>query len=181
MSDEAGDYKAPRWAWWVATGFGSGYLKPAPGTWGSLAAVVIFALLRRLVWNWHGSLWRGWLLYGVIPAFVLTFVGIEASDKVVEETGVKDPGFVVIDEWAGQWIALIPLWVFPSLLQQPRLADPMLLVPFLLFRLFDIWKPGPINRLQRLPKGKGIMADDVLAGIFAGIVTGLILTNPTRI
>ena len=168
---QAPGYKAPRWAWWVATGFGTGYLRPAPGTWGSLAAVGVFIFLRRLVWDWPGTWWNGWWRFGLIPAVILTWIGTLASNRVVDETGIKDPSFVVIDEWAGQWIALIPVWLTLDLKRPPVLLDAWLLVPFILFRLFDIWKPGVVNTLQALPRGRGIMADDVLAGIYAAIGT----------
>lgn len=175
MSEDTGAYKAPRWAWWVATGLGSGCLKPAPGTWGSLAALGVWSCLRRLAWNWPET-WRyGWWQFGVIPAVLLIWVGTLASNRIVDETGVQDPSFIVIDEWAGQWIALIPLWLTLDLKSPPAVLDIWLLVPFLFFRLFDIWKPGLINKLQGLPRGRGVMADDVLAGIYAALCTAVIL------
>ncbi len=84
-------------------------------------------------------------------------VGIPAATIVARESGHKDPGYVVIDEVAGQWIALIgtrPDW-------------PHAVLALLFFRVFDIWKPWPIRRLEALPEGTGIMLDDVAAGVLA--------------
>jgi len=92
-----------------------------------------------------------------VAALAATIIGIPAATIAAREAGRKDPGFVVIDEVAGQWIALIavrPDW------QHAALA-------LLLFRAFDIWKPWPIQRLERLPEGTGIVLDDVAAGALA--------------
>ena len=92
-----------------------------------------------------------------VAAVVVTLVGIPASAIVARESGREDPGFVVIDEVAGQWIALIavrPDWLHAVL-------------ALVLFRLFDIWKPWPIRKLEALPEGTGIMLDDVAAGVLA--------------
>ena len=168
--------KAPRWAWWVASGFGSGYLRPAPGTWGSLAALIAWLLLRRGAAHLPGGgPFDGWLWYGLLPAMGLTWLGIRASDAVVRETGEKDPSWIVVDEWAGQWIALVPLWLLVPLTGLPPVLDLHALVPFALFRLFDIWKPGLVHDLQALPEGKGIVMDDVLAGAYAAVLTAMLL------
>ncbi len=166
---------APRWAWWVATGFGSGLLKPAPGTWGSLAAVLLWLLWRRLAWFWPGPVPGGWLYYGILPAMALTWIAIRSSNAVVRESGLKDPGFIVIDEWAGQWFALVPLLLITNMIEPPIFLDWRVLVPFLFFRLFDIWKPGLIRELQVLPGGLGIVIDDVVAGLYAAFVTAMLL------
>lgn len=185
MSDQAGG-KAPRWAWWVATGFGSGRIRPAPGTWGSLAAVLgwilILALTATPFTTWalnhashpHLNLF-GWLMEVFLMALpiLMTWVAIRASDLVVQETGHKDPGYIVADEWAGQWIALWPLrWFLAQNLF--RMGHPggwrvvvLMAIPFLCFRLFDIWKPWPCHQIQVLPGGEGVVADDVVAGLYA--------------
>lgn len=150
---------APRLAWWIATGFGSGRLRPAPGTWGSLAAVLVWTL------GMHYLPGRSALLAACTAPLLMTALGIWASGRVVTETGLGDPAFVVADEWAGQWIALLPL-IFTGGLQG-RLWALHLAAPFLLFRLFDIWKPGPVDAAQRLPGGWGVVLDDVVAGVFA--------------
>lgn len=169
-------YKAPRWAWWVATGFGSGYLRPAPGTWGSLAAVGIWWALLQLfgfrLFEKSAAL-PGLFALSVGLACVMALLGIAASDRVVRETGLKDPGFIVADEWAGMWIALIPvLWQAGSL--HPGWGLLRVVAPFALFRLFDIWKPWPCHQLQVLPGGTGVVVDDIAAGIYAAVGTYLV-------
>lgn len=192
MSDTASapSFKAPRWAWFTASGLGSGFLRPAPGTWGSLAGLVAWLLLTFLwatpVSTWlflhsqePGAVWglaagEAWFL--VLPV-LLTALAVRASDLVVRQTGEKDPGYIVIDEWAGMWFAVWPLrWIVAK--EGFRLFHPggwrmlvLLAVPFLAFRLFDIWKPWPARQLQDLPGGDGIVADDVAAGLFALILT----------
>ena len=150
------------WAWVVGTWFGTGLLKPGPGTYGSITALLL----------WYGAAHalhpgRAGLAIGTAVAAVLvTLLGIPASTRVAREAGREDPGFVVVDEVAGQWIALIgmrPDW---------RHA----LLALLLFRLFDIWKPWPIRRLEALPKGTGIMLDDVAAGVLA-LLCGMVLSR----
>ena len=157
---------APRWAWVLATGFGSGYLRPAPGTWGSGAALGVWVAGRQLIAPSLGPELQAWLLGALLPALVLTLVGVSASHRVARASGREDPGFIVIDEWAGQWIALAGL---PFVAQ--GWLDPWPLLPFALFRLFDIWKPGPVDAAQRLPGGWGIVMDDVLAGALAALLT----------
>jgi phosphatidylglycerophosphatase A len=90
---------------------------------------------------------------------------------VVRETGQKDPSFIVVDEWAGVWWALLPLLFTVTIQPQPwSLWAVRLAAPFLLFRLFDIWKPGPVDAAQRLPGGWGVVLDDVLAGLLAALL-----------
>lgn len=146
----------------VATFFRVGHLPVAPGTWGSLAAL-------PFGWLLHG-LGGPWLLgAGAVLAFALGWWATAAETRGRAD---HDPGEIVIDEVAGQWIALLPLswglavmgadpWVFPW---------PGVLAAFLLFRIFDMWKPGPIGWADRLHTPLGVMLDDVLAGIAAGAV-----------
>jgi phosphatidylglycerophosphatase A len=145
------------WAWLVATFFGAGLLKPGPGTYGSVAALLLWVAAAHL---WHGTA----LTIGTaVAALLATAIGIPAATIAARESGRKDPGFVVIDEVVGQWIALIaikPDW-------------PHALLALLLFRLFDIWKPGPVRMLEKLPEGTGIMLDDVAAGVLA-LAAGLV-------
>lgn len=186
---EAGGAKAPRWAWWVATGLGSGRLKPAPGTWGSLAALLAWCGLVALTvrplgllglshpdaaWS-DGLPWAGEGVFLLLP-LLMTWIAVKASDRVLEETGLKDPGFIVADEWAGLWIALWALrwplshdldFLFGHFFSGGWRALPELALPFLLFRLFDIWKPWPVRQIQELPGGAGVVADDVVAGLYA--------------
>jgi phosphatidylglycerophosphatase A len=160
--------RAPRLAWWLATGFGSGYLKPAPGTWGSLAGLGAWLLLVNLVRRLGGPA-APWVLLG--SPVVLTLVAVWAAHRVVAETGLKDPSFIVADEWAGMWFALTPLLFTVTLQPQPWLLwAARLVAPFMLFRLFDIWKPGLVDAAQRLPGGWGVVMDDVLAGLLAALL-----------
>ncbi len=159
---------APRFAWWVATGFGSGYLKPAPGTWGTLAGLGAWLLLVGAVRRVGGPL-TPWLLLSAPVA--LSFLAVWAAGHVVQETGQKDPAFIVADEWAGIWIALTPLLFTATVQPQPlSLWAARLVAPFMLFRLFDIWKPGAVNAAQRLTGGWGVVMDDVLAGLLAALI-----------
>lgn len=137
----------------IATWFGVGYLPKMPGTWGSLAA--LFLGVPILLQPRGAAL----LLAGSLLVFV---VGIWASQSYARATGNKDPGEVVVDEVAGQWLALIAASAY----------DPLtLILAFALFRLFDILKPWPIGMLdRRLTGGLGIMLDDMVAGAFAAMV-----------
>jgi phosphatidylglycerophosphatase A len=140
-----------RISWMIATFFGIGHLQPGSGTWASLVTVVLW---------WAACLWLqpAWQLPAALLASVATtLIGIAPSTVVERESGREDPGFVVIDEVAGQMIALIGVpanWKY-------------LLAGFILFRSFDIVKPFPLRRLEKLPHGTGIMMDDVGAGLYA--------------
>jgi phosphatidylglycerophosphatase A len=152
--------KKTLWAWLIGTFFGAGLLKPGPGTYGSIAAVLLWYAAAHLL---HPSTIA--LAIGTAIAAVLaTLIGIPAATIVARESGREDPGHVVIDEVAGQLIALIAI---PA--DWPHAA-----LSLLLFRLFDIFKPPPIRRLERLPTGTGIMLDDVAAGLFALVVAQLL-------
>ena len=151
--------KKTLWAWTIGTFFGAGLLKPGPGTYGSIAAVVLWFLAAHLFPMSSLSLTIG----TIIAAVAVTLIGIPAATIVARESGREDPGHVVIDEVAGQLIALIAI---PADWRHAALS-------LLLFRLFDILKPPPIRQLERLPEGTGIMLDDVAAGILALIVAQL--------
>ncbi len=147
---------APRtgWAWMVATFFWTGLLKPGPGSWASAFTALIWYFFVR-----NSS--PGFAHLSALAGMVLaTVVGIPAATIVARESRIKDPGFVVIDEVAGQLLPLILAvanWKY-------------LLASFILFRGFDIVKPPPIRQLELLPEGWGIMLDDLGAGIFALLV-----------
>jgi phosphatidylglycerophosphatase A len=149
------------WAWTLSTFFGAGYLKPGPGTYGSVAAVLLWYAAAHIFPPTGLSL----AIATTLAALIITAVGIPASTIVAREASRKDPGFVVIDEVAGQLFALILL---PPDWQHAVLA-------LLLFRIFDIFKPWPIRKLEALPEGTGIMLDDVAAGILA-LLTALLLS-----
>jgi phosphatidylglycerophosphatase A len=145
--------KKTPWAWAVATFFGSGLLKPGPGTWGSIAALLVWAAFAGFA---HPS--PAALLIALTVGIALSIIlGIPAATIAARESGRHDPGFVVIDEVAGQWIAL--------------LGSPVdwrhALIALALFRICDIVKPPPARQLERLPGGWGIVFDDVAAGLYA--------------
>jgi phosphatidylglycerophosphatase A len=149
-----------KWAWTTATFFGAGLGKPGPGTWGSVAAILIWAAYAGLLHPTGQTLLLA-LLAGIVLSIAL---GVPASTIVARESGRKDPQFVVIDEVAGQAIALLfcPFdW---------RHA----LIALILFRLFDITKPFPARQLESLPEGWGIVFDDVAAGLYALGVASLL-------
>ena len=137
---------------------GVGYLPLAPGTFGSLVGVGIFLLLA------HAN-----LLVIIVAILAITFAGIWAGSRVEQVSGRKDPGKVVVDEVAGQMIALFPLTLFA------RWSIGAVILSFILFRFFDIVKPYPANRLQDLDGGMGIMFDDLVAGVYAAVVVSIIL------
>ena len=130
---------------WLATCFKIGHLPIAPGTWGSLAAVI----------SWW--LWLQYLNPLVFIVLIITIftIGVFATNIIIDHTGEKDPSRVVIDEVAGQWLGLL------------MLPDGTLYIvgAFILFRFLDILKPWPIRKLEQFPKGWGVMLDDMLAGL----------------
>ena len=151
--------RAPLWATLVATFFGIGRLRPGPGTWGSAVTVLLWA---GLAYSLAPSLRTP---VAIALAVVVTLIGIPAATFVARGSGLKDPQFVVIDEVAGQLVALIAV----------PLTWKSFLAGFILFRVFDIWKPFPIRRLERLPEGTGIVVDDLGAGLYALAIMHLLL------
>lgn len=142
--------RAPRLRLAWATGLGSGYAPLIPGTFGSLVGVAIFVIAVTVAGTAGGV--------GVTVA--ATLLGFATCGVAARHIGEEDPGRVVADEIAGQMVALLFL---------PPLATTWL-AGFLLFRLFDVLKPWPANRLERLPGAAGIMCDDLMAGIYANVV-----------
>jgi phosphatidylglycerophosphatase A len=146
----------------IATFFYIGLIRPAPGTWGSAAAIPVGYLIH---------------VAGGFPALLIATVAVFSIGwwATSEETKGKenhDPSEIVIDEVAGQWIALLPVsgglwfagvdpWLFPY---------PCWVTAFLMFRLFDIWKPGPVGWADRKSTALGVMLDDVIAGLMAAVV-----------
>lgn len=137
----------------LGTWFGCGYSPWGPGTAGSLAALLIAIALH----TWLGA---GRLAFGVL-ILLLLYPGIWAATHSARILNSEDPGVVVIDEVLGQWL---------TLLGAAALNWKTFLAAFLLFRLFDIWKPWPIRRLENLPEGIGIVADDLAAGVYGAVV-----------
>jgi|SRR5450432_67003 phosphatidylglycerophosphatase A len=150
MEPASATKKSP-FSWLIATFFYIGYMKPGPGTYASAATVLLWWAAAHLIPA------NSLTLVAAAAAVVITLLGIPPSTVVARESGREDPGFVVIDEVAGQMIALIgaPLrWNY-------------LIAGLILFRIFDILKPFPLRRLENLPEGTGIMMDDVGAGLYA--------------
>jgi phosphatidylglycerophosphatase A len=152
MSDPAPGKKTT-WAWVVGTFLGAGLLRPGPGSWGSAAAALIWLAAAKGLHLASAPL--AWLT--LAAALCAIAIGIPAATIVERESERSDPGHVVIDEVAGQWITLI----------YSRVNLSHLLAGFLFFRLFDIVKPWPARQLESLPAGRGIMFDDVAAGVYA--------------
>ena len=156
--------------WIIATWFGSGLLPKAPGTWGSLAAIPFAYIISVYTCPYA-------MLSGIVALF---FIGIWASDKIEESAQIKDPGFIVIDEVVGQWMALLPLPFLYTILDTNSFhlySIPITVVGFFAFRLFDILKPWPANYTDmNFTGGYGIMFDDVIAGMYALIVTSALTT-----
>jgi phosphatidylglycerophosphatase A len=150
---------APKWATLVATFFGIGRLRPGPGTWGSLAAGLLWWLLASQL---SPSVRLPVILVLIVA---VTSIGIPAATLEARGCGRKDPSHVVIDEVAGQLVTFIAC---------PILWKP-LLCGFILFRAFDIVKPPPIRGLEKLPEGTGIVVDDLGAGIYGWIVLQALL------
>lgn len=130
----------------IATAFGSGYSPFAPGTAGSAVGVLLFWPLAGAAWPWQ-----------LAAVAVVFFAGVAAAGRVARSVGLEDPGIVVVDEVAGQWLTLAGLPFTPA----------VALAGFLLFRVMDVVKPWPARDLERLPGGWGIMADDIAAGVMA--------------
>ena len=157
---------------------GVGYLPLAPGTWGSLVGIGVYALVRGAAMKFFFDAGAGrnfnlfHVYYGVIALelvaiVAISLVGTWAASRTEELSGKKDPGRVVIDEVAGQFVALIPV---PFVLETAWWTA---ILAFILFRFFDIVKPYPARKLESLEAGLGIMADDVVAGVYAAIVVAL--------
>lgn len=155
--------KIPRASTVVASVFGIGYFDVAPGTIMSAIAVPLAILI---------GLYGGGGM-GILGASIIVLViGILACADHVRETGREDPPECVIDELAGQWLACaFCLLTFGGLIPVTHISLPAFLLAFVLFRLFDIWKPWPVSWAdQQLTGGIGVMTDDMIAGLMAGVL-----------
>ena len=203
VSSHLAPQRKPRFAIFIATAAGLGYFPKAPGTFGSLAGLILFAIPACL---WFGPdvpdmLARGYLgdFYIKVPEgffnqfvwqyvvllLVISSVGVWAATRAADFWRQKDPSRVVIDEVSGQFLTMligsgVPVWWRVPELRYATLAPGFiimrsalnwkyLLLGFILFRVFDIWKPFPARQAESLPGGWGIMADDWIAGIYAAI------------
>jgi phosphatidylglycerophosphatase A len=136
----------------IATWFGCGYAPFAPGTWGSLGALLPALLLAH--WGWQP-------VYFLALAAAALPVAVWAADRTANWAGKKDPSLVVVDEVIGQWVTLAGA---------TTLNWKSWLAAFVLFRAMDIWKPAPVRQFEKLPGGYGIVADDVMAGVYGALV-----------
>jgi phosphatidylglycerophosphatase A len=139
---------------WLATGFGAGFLWPAPGTWGTLLGLVIFILV----------LWPADIFVQLAAWVIVTLVGTWSAERTARAVGSDDPSIVVVDEVAAMWLAAAGLQ-----------SGWGLFLAFIYFRIFDIIKPFPARWAERLHGGIGIMADDVIAAIYAQAAVWLTL------
>ena len=199
----------PRLAYAIATALGAGYLKPGPGTWGSVVGLILAVVSHPVSWflivsgalefslgvesRLHSNPYGiTWLLIPSIAAWLLVAAaGVWSGSQVAAYSGTKDPQIVVIDEVSGVHLTLILARVpaggpatrldpanaaaFALFTGMSILSWKFLLAGFVLFRAFDITKPFPCRRLEKLPAGWGIMADDWMAGIYAAICLRLAL------
>jgi phosphatidylglycerophosphatase A len=146
--------RALRPAWLIATWFGCGWMPKAPGTMGSLGAIPLYLLVAQ---GGRGAV--------AAAAVAVTAVGIWASSVVARDLGAHDPQIVVVDEVAGILVTMIPMAV---------VSWRAVLIGFVLFRLFDMTKPWPVRRFEKLPGGWGIVMDDVAAGVLGAVVMAVL-------
>ena len=139
---------------WIATCFKVGYLPLAPGTWGSIFAILVWWVLLKDL---------DLLIFGIV-IILFFFIGIIVSNIIIDQNGDNDPSHIIIDELVGQWLAL---WMLPD-------GSFYIIIVFILFRFFDIIKPWPIRFMEQLPKGLGVMCDDLTAGLITLILIQII-------
>jgi len=139
---------------WIATCFKVGYLPLAPGTWGSIFAILVWWVLLKDL---------DLLIFGIV-IILFFFIGIIVSNIIIDQNGDNDPSHIIIDELVGQWLAL---WMLPD-------GSFYIIIVFILFRFFDIIKPWPIRFMEQLPKGLGVMCDDLTAGLITLIIIQII-------
>ena len=139
---------------WIATCFKVGYLPLAPGTWGSIFAILVWWVFLKDIDP---------LIFGII-IILFFFIGIIVSNVIIDQNDNNDPSYIIIDELVGQWLAL---WILPD-------GYFYIIIAFILFRFFDIIKPWPIRFMEQLPKGLGVMCDDLAAGLITLILTQII-------
>ena len=139
---------------WIATCFKVGYLPLAPGTWGSIFAILVWWVLLKDL---------DLLIFGIV-IILFFFIGIIVSNIIIDQNGDNDPSHIIIDELVGQWLAL---WMLPD-------GSFYIIIVFILFRFFDIIKPWPIRFMEQLPKGLGLMCDDLAAGLITLIIIQII-------
>lgn len=148
----------------IGTVGGVGYMRPASGTWGSLAALPLAWVLYVVAGPW----------FVILATAVVFGLGVWATRQMTSGTDNHDPSEIVVDEVVGQWIALLPVLIGAAYVGTPVLALwPGWVTAFLAFRLFDIWKPGPVGWADRRNDPLGVMLDDVFAGVIAAITVAV--------
>jgi phosphatidylglycerophosphatase A len=149
----------------IGTVCGVGLLRPASGTWGSLAALPLA----------YGLFQLGGFFLVIAALVVVFFAGWWATIQITTQGDDPDPSRVVIDEVAGQWVALLPV-LYGAMFAGVEVTRlwPGWIAAFVFFRLFDIWKPGPVGRADRRHDPLGVMLDDVIAGVMAAVVVILL-------
>lgn len=152
--DHSRDKEFPLLPKLLATSFGAGYLPKAPGTWGAIVAIILWLPL----YIWASPLTT--VIVTAVATVIYTIAGTWASN-VSEKYWGKDPVIACADETVGQWISLLPVVMCPWW---------EILVSLALFRFFDIFKPLGIRTMEKLPGGYGMMADDILAGIYSALI-----------
>lgn len=146
---------------WTSSGFGIGWLPLAPGTWAAAAAILPLLLFTNASFAWRNAILLAFII-------VFTIIGAKAALHLAPEWG-KDPRQIVLDEMVGVWVAVLGCsWQWQYLL-----------AGFILFRFFDILKPLGIKRAENMGKGWGVMADDLLAGVYANVLIQLFVFNTT--
>ena len=153
----------------LATGFGAGFAPIAPGTAGSAVALAAAWLFARAVSPSPHMISVVAAVGLLMSGLAVAFLAVPVVGRAAAAMGREDPGCIVLDEMAGQLLAsaVVPLFAYPT----PGAAAAAWVVSFFAFRLFDVWKPGPIRGWQALPGGWGIVVDDVAAGLLAALVT----------
>lgn len=166
--------KIPRLSYLLATAFGFGFIPLGPGTWGSLVGLILSISLARienraLIATLHSQIGESFWNIGFAPTMldrvvviVISLVGVAVASRVAKHAQTEDPQFVVIDEVSGQMLALS----FPGIVLNWK----SWLLGFILFRVFDIFKPFPAHEAESFDAGWGIMADDWVAGLYAGLI-----------
>lgn len=158
---------------WIAVAGGLGYSPVAPGTAGSLGAAILFLTVFFGSELWGPEFWgAGRLAVWLVGLLIFVMAGIWSASRAERLFGRKDDGRIVIDEVAGQWIALLPLICTPQIWNSDFSSILWGVVTgFVLFRVFDVWKPGAIRWAERrFTGGWGVMADDLIAGVAAAVV-----------
>ena len=153
----------------LVSGGGTGYLRPAPGSWGSLAMVLTLAAVVFFT----GTCVLTTSIVSAAIAIISTIICIALGNFTEQHYGKKDPSFCTIDEWAGQAVAFIGVNLGTA--GDWKQIGIALAVGFFAFRFFDITKPFPARRAEKLPKGLGVVTDDLVAGVYANIATQLVL------